>query len=30
MDIGKLVNLYVDEGYELTDAIAKVSQDIIL
>lgn len=30
MDIGKLVNLYVNNGYELTDAMAKVSQDIIL
>lgn len=30
MDIGKLVNLYVDKGYEIADAIAKVSQDIIL
>lgn len=30
MDIGKLVDLYVISGYELADAIAKVSQDIIL
>ncbi len=30
MDIGKLVGLYVSSGYELADAIAKVSQDIIL
>lgn len=30
MDIGKLVDFYVSEGYELADAIAKVSQDIIL
>lgn len=30
MDIGKLVDLYVNKGYELADAIAKVSQDIIL
>ena len=30
MDIGKLVELYVSNGYELADAIAKVSQDIIL
>lgn len=30
MDIGKLVDLYVNDGYELADAIAKVSQDIIL
>lgn len=30
MDIGNLVDLYVSDGYELADAIAKVSQDIIL
>ena len=30
MDIGELVNLYVSSGYELADALAKVSQDIIL
>ena len=30
MDIGKLVDLYVISSYELADAIAKVSQDIIL
>lgn len=30
MDIGKLVDLYVNKDYELADAIAKVSQDIIL
>ncbi len=30
MDIGKLVDLYVVGGYESADAIAKVSQDIIL
>lgn len=30
MNIGKLVDLYVSDGYELADAIAKVSQDIIL
>ena len=30
MDIGKLVDFYVIDGYELADAIAKVSQDIIL
>lgn len=30
MDIGKLVELYVNDGYELADAISKVSQDIIL
>ena len=30
MDIAKLIDLYVNDGYELTDAIAKVSQDIIL
>ena len=30
MDICELVNLYVSSGYELADALAKVSQDIIL
>lgn len=30
MDIGYMVNLYVSLWYELADAIAKVSQDIIL
>ena len=30
MDIGYMVNSYVSLGYELADAIAKVSQDIIL
>ena len=30
MEIGTLVDLYVKDGYELADAIAKVSQDIIL
>lgn len=30
MDVGKLVDLYVNDGYELADAVAKVSQDIIL
>ena len=30
MDLGTLVNLYVNEDYELADAIAKVAQDIIL
>lgn len=30
MDIGKLVNFYVSDGYALADAIAKVSQDILL
>ena len=30
MNLGELVNLYVKEGYEQADAIAKVSQDIIL
>ena len=30
MHIGELVDLYISEGYELADAIAKVSQDIIL
>ena len=30
MNIGSLVDLYVKDGYELADAIAKVSQDIIL
>lgn len=30
MNIGKLVDLYVSDGYKLADAIAKVSQDIIL
>ncbi len=30
MDIVALVDLYVKDGYELADAIAKVSQDIIL
>lgn len=30
MDLGKLVNLYIRDGYELADALAKVSQDIIL
>lgn len=30
MNIGKLVDLYVNKGYELADAVAKVSQDIIL
>ena len=30
MNIGQLVDLYISDGYELADAIAKVSQDIIL
>ena len=30
MNLGELVNLYIKEGYEQADAIAKVSQDIIL
>ncbi len=30
MDIGNLVNLYVNSGYELADALAKTAQDIIL
>lgn len=30
MNIGQLVDLYISGGYELADAIAKVSQDIIL
>ena len=30
MDIGNLVDLYINEGYELIDAIAKTAQDIIL
>lgn len=30
MNIGEMVNLYINEGYELADAIAKVSQDIII
>lgn len=30
MNIGQLVDLYINDGYELADAIAKVSQDIIL
>ncbi len=30
MNIGELVNLYISDGYELIDAVAKVSQDIIL
>lgn len=30
MNLGNLVNLYVNEGYDLADALAKVSQDIIL
>ena len=29
MDIAKMVGLYVNEGYELADAMSKVSQDII-
>lgn len=30
MDLSKLVNLYIADGYEQVDAIAKVAQDIIL
>ena len=30
MDLGKLVLLYLNEGYELVDAVAKVSQDVLL
>ncbi len=30
MNIGELVGFYVSDGYELADAMAKVSQDIIL
>ena len=30
MNIGQLVDFYISNGYELADAIAKVSQDIIL
>ena len=30
MNIGKLVDLYINSGYEPADAIAKASQDIIL
>ena len=30
MNIGNLVNLYINKGYDLADAMAKVSQDIIL
>ena len=29
MNIGNLVNLYINKGYDLADAMAKVSQDII-
>lgn len=29
MNIYELVNLYVEEGYEHANAIAKVAQDII-
>ncbi len=30
MNLGKLVNLYISDGYEQADAIAKVAQDIVL
>lgn len=30
MDIGELVNSYIDDGYELADAMSKVFQDIML
>ena len=30
MNIGQLVDLYISDGYDLADAMAKVSQDIIL
>ena len=30
MNLGELVNLYIKDGYEQADAIAKVSQDIVL
>lgn len=30
MNLGELVNLYIKEGYEQANAIAKVSQDVIL
>lgn len=30
MNLSKMVNLYVNNGYKIADALAKVSQDIIL